>query len=105
MAPHVAGSVHGQRLDEAVAPLDRLDLVKVDTEGADLHARWRGMTGLLAAHGPVLVVESHHMLPYGYPLSDLLDTVTGLGYRWEWGPVWPPEWEPSYLICHPWGAA
>lgn len=87
------GIVWGQRLDVALA-LDRLDLVKVDVEGADLHAL-RGMSGLLGRHRPVLFVESHHIHGY-YGLGELTDLIESLGYGWEEGPVSGPA---PFFVC------
>jgi FkbM family methyltransferase len=83
------GPVAGARLDDALSqyPLrpDRLDVVKVDVEGADLQAL-DGMRGLLARHRPVLVIEDHSYLGY-YDQGALLDLITYLGYQ------------PAMLIC------
>ena len=94
------GAIRGCRLDGVLGDLGRLDLVKIDTEGADIRAL-TGMAGLIRRCRPVLIIESHHDLPYGYPLGDLLAAVAALGYHWEWGPVWPPGYHQRYLICRP----
>lgn len=83
--PDPRGEIWGARLDDMLSqyPLrpDRLDLVKVDVEGADLHALG-GMAGLLARHRPVLVVEDHSMYGY-YRQAELLELLSQLGYRAE----------------------
>jgi FkbM family methyltransferase len=76
------GTVWGARLDDALNqyPLrpDRLDVVKIDVEGADIQAI-DGMRGLLVKHRPVLFVEDHS--PYGYyPRADLLEIIDSAGY-------------------------
>jgi FkbM family methyltransferase len=75
------GFVDGVPLDELLAGLERLDLVKVDVEGADLHVL-RGMAATLARLRPVLFIEDHSI--YGYYERDELNALLGeLGYRWH----------------------
>ena len=85
VVPDPAGTVWGAPLDDVLSryPLrcDRIDAIKVDVEGADLHAIG-GMAGLLARHRPVLVIEDHS--PYGYyEAADLLALLARLGYEPE----------------------
>lgn len=104
-------AVPAARLDEdpGLVELDRLDLVKLDVEGADLHAL-RGMAGLLARYRPTLFVETHDC--YGYYTRDQLEqTLTELGYRWETVHTYQTRWQPAgiaeqpvdadYLVCTP----
>ena len=95
--PGGGGPLRGVRLDDALPPLDRIDLVKVDTEGADIRAL-AGMTAAIAAHRPVLFIESHHKPPYGYyALEDLHGFLAGIGYAWS-----EEHWASQYhLICTP----
>ncbi len=88
------GPVWGARLDDTLNqfPLrpDRLDLVKLDVEGADLQAL-DGMSGLIARHRPVLFIEDHSAYGY-YQQDDLGAAIHGLGYHaeeitWE-GSTW-----------------
>ena len=72
---------------------DRLDLVKLDVEGADIHAI-DGMAGLLAAYRPVLLIEDHSV--YGYYTRENLEAALARhGYRWEVAhsgeTVWMPD--------------
>jgi FkbM family methyltransferase len=92
-----AGPIQGHRLDDVLPMCDRIDLVKVDTEGADLHAL-RGMENRIREHQPALFVESSHTLPYGYPLEQLTGLLTQLGYGWEWLPDWGAS---RYMLCRP----
>jgi FkbM family methyltransferase len=104
-------AVRADRLDAApeLHRLDRLDLVKLDVEGADLHALW-GMAELLARHRPVLFVECHDYCGY-YERSDLEALLTELGYGWEVAFTYETHWSPEgvrdepvdadYLICRP----
>jgi FkbM family methyltransferase len=63
------GTVEALPLDAVLEDLDRLDLVKLDVEGADLHAL-AGMAGLLKRLRPVLFIEDHSI--YGYYDHDAL---------------------------------
>jgi FkbM family methyltransferase len=92
-------AVQAQRLDDCgdLEYLDRLDLVKLDVEGSDLHAL-RGMRHLLAEHRPALIVERHDVYGY-YQLDELTDLLTELGYQWrEIKYLTAP-----YLVCTPAG--
>jgi FkbM family methyltransferase len=99
------------RLDEQLelTSLDRLDLVKLDVEGADIHAL-RGMAGLLAKHQPVLFIECHDIYGY-YTRAELEQTLTDLGYEFEVAASVPSQWMPTgysetvqqgdYLVARP----
>lgn len=47
-----------QRLDDQLAHLDRLDVIKFDIEGHEIHA-WRGAERLLSRHRPHVLTEFH----------------------------------------------
>ncbi len=89
--------------------LDRLDLVKLDVEGADLHAL-RGMRGLLAKHRPTLFIECHDYCGY-YERADLEALLAELGYQWRVAYTYMSQWRPDgvaeqpvpadYLVCTP----
>lgn len=64
-----------------IAALDRIDLVKLDVEGADLRAL-RGLAGTLAKHGPALLIERHDIYGY-YQLDELTGLLEELGYGWQ----------------------
>lgn len=49
-------SIEAVTLDETLAGLERLDVIKIDVEGAEARA-WQGMQAILARHRPVLVFE------------------------------------------------
>jgi FkbM family methyltransferase len=57
------------------------DLIKLDVEGADLHAL-RGMAGTLARAKPTLFIEDHSIYGY-YDLDDLKALLAGYGYGWR----------------------
>jgi len=105
------GTVPAGRLDQLpeLADIGRLDLVKLDVEGADLHAL-RGMKGLLERYRPVLFIEDHSV--YGYfERADLEATLREFGYGFEVAHSVPTQWMPDgpseivqmadYLICRP----
>jgi FkbM family methyltransferase len=106
--PTESGDIPAYRLDD-VLTFDRLDLVKLDVEGADLHAL-RGMSGLLKQHRPVLFIECHDYCGY-YDRDDLEQLLTDLGYDFEVAYTYPSHWRPDgvadepadadYLICRP----
>jgi FkbM family methyltransferase len=84
-------TVSGVPLDTLLDPLDQLDLVKMDVEGADIHVL-DGMMASLARLRPLLVFESHHF--YGtYTPEEMAAREAELtrraGYTWadasEWG--------------------
>lgn len=105
------GTVPAGRLDEIpeLTDIGRLDLVKLDVEGADLHAL-RGMAGLLARYRPALYVECHDIYGY-YTRAELEDTLTELGYTWEVAASAMTRWQPDgdqselrrgdWLVCRP----
>ena len=61
--PDDAGTVRGRRLDDILAGEDEISLVKIDTEGADLHVL-RGLRRTLARCQPAMIVERHDFLGY-----------------------------------------
>ncbi len=109
------GTVPASRLDasaqiwNAVLGTGRLDLVKLDVEGADIRAL-KGMAGLLEKYAPALFIECHDIYGY-YTREDLERTLTGLGYVFEVAASMPSQWMPDgysdviqqadYLVAHP----
>jgi FkbM family methyltransferase len=94
--------VQGQRLDRhppllrAVKDAGRLDLVKIDVEGADLHVL-RGLRGLLEQWRPAILLECHDLYGY-YTREELEETLTSLGYRFEVAASVPSNWQPGVGI-------
>jgi FkbM family methyltransferase len=76
-------------LDDFLAGLDRLDIVKIDTDGAEPRVL-RGMRGLIEKHQPVIFTE---FFPEGYRLisnrtaESVLEELLDLGYEWFVMPV------------------
>lgn len=49
-------AIEAVALDEALAGLERIDVIKMDVEGAEARA-WQGMQAIIARHRPALVFE------------------------------------------------
>jgi FkbM family methyltransferase len=73
--------VSAARLDMLLLE-ERVDLIKIDCEGSDLHVL-RGLKGVLAKHRPRLFIEDHSIYGEHYQKQDLGDTLTDLGYKWH----------------------
>lgn len=83
-------------LDEVLTGLDRLDVIKLDVEGADLHALW-GMRGIIAKHRPVMYIEDHSIYGY-YNRSDLMALLDAMGYGVSVGGAYGGA---LYWMCRP----
>lgn len=74
------------RLDDFLAPLNlaRLDVMKVDVEGAEMIVL-KGAAETIKRHRPVLIVEVHEGTSQsaGHSVRELLQFIEGLGYRIE----------------------
>lgn len=79
-------------LSAALAYLDRLDLVKLDVEGADIHAL-DGMAKLVRRLKPTLFIECHDIYGY-YERADLEAAIERLGYTWETAHSYATTWMP-----------
>lgn len=109
-----AVSVPALPLDEmpSLKTLERLDLIKLDVEGADVRAL-RGMSKTIRRFKPTLFVETHDAYGY-YERADLEAVLRDLGYKWEvaftYQTAWHPEGirdepvESDYLLCRPDGS-
>jgi FkbM family methyltransferase len=92
-AGEAPAQARGRRLDAVLEAVLRIDLVKLDVEGADIHAI-EGMAGLLERCRPVLLIEDHSIYGY-YDRADLEAALERLGYGWEVAhsgeTVWMPD--------------
>jgi FkbM family methyltransferase len=88
-----AGTVMARRLDDVLLGIERLDLIKLDVEGADIHAI-DGMAGLLAEYGPALFIELHDIYGY-YTRAELEACLERNGYTWEVAHTIPTTWMPD----------
>jgi FkbM family methyltransferase len=81
------GDVPALPLDDLLGDAERIDVVKLDVEGADLHAL-RGMRQTLTRLRPLLFIEDHSIYGY-YKLDALLDLLEELNYdhdpAYHWG--------------------
>lgn len=87
--------VHGVPLDDLLADVIGISLVKLDVEGADLHAL-RGMAGTLRRERPALFIERHDMLGH-YAIEQMYEVLSELGYSWEHAEDSPQG--SKYLVC------
>ena len=94
--PDETGTVRGPKLDDILAGEDEIRLIKIDTEGADLHVL-AGLRETLARCQPAMIVERHDFLGY-YQAADLFALLGDLGYRWRDGPLYAGV---PHLICTP----
>jgi FkbM family methyltransferase len=69
-------------LDALTEPLDRVDLVKLDIEGAELRAL-QGAPRLLSGPRPLIVIELEpgHLARQGASAADIESLLTGVGYE------------------------
>lgn len=95
------GTVSARRLDSLLQlhASDRIDLVKLDVEGADIHALG-GMSGLLERFKPTLFIECHDIYGY-YERADLEACLTRLGYTWETAFSYATAWQPTGIANEP----
>lgn len=101
----MTSTVPARPLDDVFAALDDSEtfaphLVKLDVEGADLHAL-RGLRRTLTTHRPTLFIEDHSIYGY-YTLDEMHDLLADMGYRWEELNAALPgdRWAP-YIIARP----
>jgi len=88
--------VDGRPLDNVLKDEPRIDVIKLDVEGADLHAL-RGMRELITKHRPVMFIEDHSIYDY-YKREDLLALIEELDYGWIDGGTYGGA---NYFICRP----
>jgi FkbM family methyltransferase len=94
-----AGAVAARPLDDVLADVIP-DLIKLDVEGADLHAV-RGMADTLARAKPTLFIEDHSIYGY-YELADLKALLAELGYdNEEFIAPLPGGRHAPYIIARP----
>jgi FkbM family methyltransferase len=95
------GTVPAAPLDVMLAAEPRIDLIKLDVEGADLHAL-RGLAETITRCRPEMLIERHDIYGY-YQLADLTTLIESFGYRWEHLsiPVLDGTSTAPYLIAQP----
>jgi FkbM family methyltransferase len=93
------GTIRADRLDTLIDIFDRLDLVKMDVEGADIHVL-DGMAGLVRKFHPTLFIECHDVYGY-YERADLEAALTRLGYTWRVAHSYETSWMPDGISQQP----
>ena len=80
----VAAEVEVSTLDTVLASVPRIDMIKIDVEGAELHVL-RGGTSLIQKHKPILMLELNReaLNAAGTSSEAVLAELTALGYRCE----------------------
>lgn len=61
------------------AALDRVDLLIIDTEGADFEIL-KGATGVLERFHPAVMAETHHLVEFGGSEEELIEFMSQFGY-------------------------
>jgi len=77
------GLIPGWKLDNVIGP-GRVDMIKIDTEGAELDILM-GAEDIIDRWHPALVIEPHWMMePYfGHPVAELEAFLRVHGYQWR----------------------
>lgn len=96
--PDPAGWLFSVVLDDVLGPYP-IDVVKIDTEGAELHVL-RGLRATLRRCRPLLWIEDHYWLGE-YSSSELAGLLAELGYSCELGGEWSGL---TYRLCRPVGS-
>lgn len=84
--PDPAGDLWPVVLDDVLGDVRRVDLVKLDTEGAELHVL-EGLRATLKRCRPVMWVELHDWTG-AYHAEDLAAKLEELHYSWKLGGEW-----------------
>lgn len=79
------------------AGLTRLDFVKIDVEGAELHVLHGGERTIERFRPSLLLeIEARHLTRYRYTVQDVSQWLTGRGYTMH---VWQRGWQPTAEVC------
>jgi FkbM family methyltransferase len=95
--PSEDGQIPAMPLDDVLCTEPRIDLVKLDVEGADLHAL-RGLHETILRCRPVLFIEDHSVYGY-YERADLDKLLAALGYTARDLPLYR-----GYVVARPEGS-
>lgn len=94
------GKIEGVALDTLLGDEPRIDLLKLDVEGADLHAL-RGLRETIDRCQPRMFVEDHSIYDY-YSQYDLIALIKSFGYSVHNGGHYGGA---NYFVCLPPGEA
>ena len=87
-----------QTLDGLVerAGLPRVDFIKIDVEGAELHVLQGGEQVIEKFHPAVMAeIEARHLERFEYGPQDLVQWLTSRGYQMQ---VWLDGWRPAEVV-------
>lgn len=77
--------------------LTRLDFVKIDVEGAELHVLRGGEQAIEALRPTLLLeIEARHLTRYRFAVRDVTEWLTSRGYTMH---VWDHGWRPAAVVC------
>lgn len=88
-----------QTLDDltARAALTRLDFLKIDVEGGELHVLTGGRLTIEKFRPTVLIeIEARHTARYEYEPEDIVSWLTDRGYTMH---AWRRGWQPADRVC------
>ncbi|OXM49645.1 FkbM family methyltransferase [Amycolatopsis alba] len=81
----------------ASAALTRLDFVKIDVEGGELHVLQGGQETIETFRPTMLIeIEARHIARYDYSADDVADWLTCRGYTMY---AWRNGWHPTDRVC------
>ena len=84
-------------LDHLCAGFTRLDFVKIDVEGAELHVLQGGAHTIDTFKPSLLLeIEARHLTRYRYATEDVTRWLTSRGYTMH---VWQHGWQPTATVC------
>jgi hypothetical protein len=79
------------------AGLTRLDFIKIDVEGAELHVLEGGERSIAAFRPAILVeIEARHTARYDYRPDDIVGWLTRRGYTMR---TWRGAWQEASAVC------
>ncbi|HEX4348460.1 MAG TPA: FkbM family methyltransferase [Vicinamibacterales bacterium] len=82
--PTTPVTVSVKRLDDCLPRGTRIDVVKIDVEGAELSALRGGEQMFRRDRPPVMCeIEEIRIAPWGYRGRDIVDLLAGWGYEWS----------------------
>jgi FkbM family methyltransferase len=96
-ADHVDIVVEVRTLDVLCADLNRLDFVKIDVEGAELHVL-RGAHRIVETFRPTMLIEieQRHTTRYRHAADDVVDWLVQRGYTMH---TWQRGWQQTTGVC------